>query len=561
MTDRDGEHTAEHHREDMDNVQQQATTSARQLGRNSAQNYDVYGRHRNSTSLRLRYIKKRSEESYKQLEILLQEMVGDQVERLYQENWGASKKYISQVLPCRDQQHHDRILRKVREGAGEYFGKLFLWVDEGDHFHIVHDCPYSNGSCRCRVFKDEIFRGAFRAPLRGTRNIGNFDKIDWFNVLIYFLLSKWKSPKEIWINGELQRLTSDSEGLRWEQMQRESREILDREGEGGRYYVRQERATSEDNRQLDGQSNDEAEEETGSQDGGYGKRKKKQLGRKISRFERVSETVESLLDQTMVIPAVQVKELFLDETMLHDPTNFKHYESACSLYTAKFNKFNLQEFKEFYLGKEPIFYANDVNPFTYYHTRSESFNFVNDLLKFQFNDSEEAISEFLTNIVSWFNKFGWERNPKCNALAIIGPPNSGKNYFFDMISSLAYNIGHIGRVNNKTNQFALQECVNRRLVVGNEISMEDGAIEDFKKLCEGTAFNIRVKFQGDKIFTKCPVLLISNFMLDICTHPHFRNIRLHTMRWIQADLLKHSNKKPYPLCLFDLFEHYNVFLH
>ncbi|GIX83989.1 hypothetical protein CDAR_270231 [Caerostris darwini] len=54
-----------------------------------------------------------------------------------------------------------------------------------------------------------------------------------------------------------------------------------------------------------------------------------------------------------------------------------------------------------------------------------------------------------------------------------------KNYFWDCSAALAQNVGHIGRVNNKTNQFALQDCANRRLIIGNEISMEEGAKEDF----------------------------------------------------------------------------------
>lgn len=109
---------------------------------------------------------------------------------------------------------------------------------------------------------------------------------------------------------------------------------------------------------------------------------------------------------------------------------------------------------------------------------------------YQNENSAEAVGEFLQNLKWWFDREGWGKNPKMNALCVIGPPNSGKNYFFDALVAIACNVGHIGRVNNKTNQFALQDAYNRRIVVGNEISMEDGAKEDFKKLCEGTTFLI-----------------------------------------------------------------------
>ena len=40
--------------------------------------------------------------------------------------------------------------------------------------------------------------------------------------------------------------------------------------------------------------------------------------------------------------------------------------------------------------------------------------------------------------------------------------------------------------------------------------------------------------------------------------PHFRNVRLHTMRWKSAPLLASSKKKPYPLAIFDLYDLYNL---
>lgn len=127
-----------------------------------------------------------------------------------------------------------------------------------------------------------------------------------------------------------------------------------------------------------------------------------------------------------------------------------------------------------------------------------------------------------------------------------------------MLSAIAYNVGHIGRVCNKTNNFPFQDCFNRRLCIANEMSVEESAIEDMKKLCEGTAFNIRVKFQGDKIFTKAPVIIITNNHIGFLHRPEFMGIRVYKIKWYQAELLKHSNKKPYPLCLFKLYDYYNV---
>ncbi|GFR09522.1 non-capsid protein NS-1 [Trichonephila clavata] len=102
----------------------------------------------------------------------------------------------------------------------------------------------------------------------------------------------------------------------------------------------------------------------------------------------------------------------------------------------------------------------------------------------------------------------YKLNSKINTIAVIGPPNAGKNYFWDCLAAIALNVGHIGRVNNKTNQFALQEVIDKRLIIGNEINMEDGAKDDFKKLCEGKALNIRVKH--------CPTVFTTEHLSYYC---------------------------------------------
>lgn len=132
-------------------------------------------------------------------------------------------------------------------------------------------------------------------------------------------------------------------------------------------------------------------------------------------------------------------------------------------------------------------------------------------------------------------------------------PKSGKHYFLDCIVAVAYNVDDICRDNNKTDNFALEAIVSRRLVVGNKVFMKAGAIEDFGKLCEGTAFSVRVKHNPDKIFNKLAVLLISN---DEVLHLKISNVNV--FRWSCAPFLKDFTKNSYPLAVFDVFDYFNV---
>lgn len=504
--------------------------------------------------LRLRRIKERSEENFKQLEDKLQGVVGRYMGPLLRQKFEASKKYISQVLPIRDDGHRRRVLSRLRNELLGYPGKLFIWTDEGDHIHLIHDCPYSNGTCRCRIFKGEDFRFPLRSPMRRLRSIEELDRIDWTNVLLYFILSKWPCESQIWIGGRLQGPPNNDQIVRWRAVQAESREILGGENEGiGHHLIGQESDVQDNRFNIRESVSDTRKKRSNSEELG--------MARKKGKFERISETVASLLKHTYCIPAENIHSLFAHDNVaeiLFNPDNQKFVKAACELFTQRSNHLSFEQFREVYDHCEPVFYANSKDPFVYYHDREYSKNIIRRLIEWQNGGDEEKIKQFLVNIREWFNRNGWNGNPKCNSISIIGPPNSGKSYFFDMIAAIAFNVGHIGRVNNKTNTFALQEIPNRRIVVGNEVSMEEGAMEDFKKMCEGTAFNVKVKYKGDQIFTKTPVLLMANGMLQITNHPHFENIRNVTMRWTTAPFLAESDKKPYPLCIFDLFDYYNI---
>nr|UCS96299.1 MAG: nonstructural protein 1 [Parvoviridae sp.]UCS96306.1 MAG: nonstructural protein 1 [Parvoviridae sp.] len=538
-----------------------AVDDSRREGEQSAQLEDInttcahyLGGSEFDEPLRLRYIQRRLPEAYRELDSLREEVVGRYIREVNGEGWRSSKQYHSEVYIYRSKEQRVRMLSRLSECARGYPGRFLLWTDEGDHLHVVHDCSFSNGQCRCFFSKSEDFRRELRSPMRRKRFLSEMDTIDWTNVFIYFLLSKWESQSQIWIGGKYQGLPTRNEIVRWRDMQTKSREILAREEERDRYNTQLQERPGEDSREFIPTSVQEiGKKRSLAQDGG-GVRKK-------TKFQRISETVQTLLGELFILPANHLKDVLVHTdhcNTLFDPANDKVYDSACAVFTRRFNILKFKDLYNMYNGKECIFYANDLNPFHYYHDLDTSTKYINDLLKYQYGDDQDQIRELLINIREWFNLQGWDGNKKMNCVCIVGPPNSGKNYFWDMLAALAYNVGHIGRVNNKTNQFALQECYGRRLIMGNEISMEEGAKEDFKKLCEGTAFNIRVKYQGDKIFTRAPVCLISNSMLDICYDRHFKDIRLKTIKWNTCPLLKDSNKKPYPLCLYNLFDMYNV---
>ncbi|KAG8177523.1 hypothetical protein JTE90_023428 [Oedothorax gibbosus] len=88
--------------------------------------------------------------------------------------------------------------------------------------------------------------------------------------------------------------------------------------------------------------------------------------------------------------------------------------------------------------------------------------------------------------------------------------------------------------------------------------MEPDALNDFKKLCEGCALNVRVKHCADKVVFKTPTLILTNDPLEICSDPAFKNIRVKHMRYKRAPFLKEVVKKPYPMAFFDILDYYDI---
>lgn len=529
-----------------------------ELGSNIERCDHYYGGSGYSDPLRLRYIAKKYPESYSELDRMLQGLVGDQVSRLSRQSFTPTRRYLSNIVLPRDSDHHARIIRILKDQTLDFPGKFFIWTDEGDHVHIVHDCAYPGGQCRCRIMQNQDIRGALQKPLRRIKFVSELDAIDWANVLIYFGVSKWPCPQQIRIGRILQRPTDYDQVVRWKEMQGRSREILEGEASGAGYNGEGQQSFCESDRESfradaagNGSQKRQNEEDAG-------------MGTKKSKFSRIEQSLRTLLSRYYPLPANHIKHLLVLDSKnnyLYDPTIEKYYMNACDLFTHIHNKYSFYDFYSLYSNASPVFYANDLDPFNYYHDMETSVKFVDRLLRHQFEDDEEKIQYFLVNLRDWFNRLGWDGNPKMNTLMIEGPPNCGKNYFFDMIAAIAYNVGHIGRVCNKTNNFPFQDCVNRRLCIGNEMSVEDSAIEDMKKLCEGIAFNIRVKYQGDKIFTKAPVIVITNNYIDFMHHNAFLGVRVKKFVWNVASFLKESDKKPYPLCLFELYKNYNISLY
>lgn len=459
------------------------------------------------------------------------------VRRLANQSWESTSRFFSDVFVYRNDGERFGMEQLLSTAGANYRRNLFWFVTdiEANHIHLIHDCSFSNRSCRC-AWRSEIiakFPGSLKQALGKRRFISKFCLDDWLDVFIYYCLRKWGKPQKIWYNGEDQGLPSALESLRWEEMQRKSAEIL-----------------AGDNRWIPGDLYEEGQEDPRScsnvaRSGWINVRPK------ASDFDYIYEKIQTLLEKYPSTPLSSIKlhEEFRQIRMLINPKHQKSVTVAIDDFGLRMNNFTLKDFYTFYSreGCEPVF-----DPSKLYFDLDESVQVVDDLLKFQFADDENQIRTFLDDIVTIFDK----KLPKCNTLAIVGPPSAGKNFFFDMIFAISVNTGQL-TIANKHNNFAFQEAPGKRLLIWNEPNYCSSYIDLLKLILGGDSYVVRVKCKEDTPVQRTPVFVLTNNVVGFMHDKAFAE-RVKSYKWKKPDWLKDYNKKPYPMSFFEILLKYNI---
>lgn len=291
---------------------------------------------------------------------------------------------------------------------------------------------------------------------------------------------------------------------------------------------------------------------------GFEKMEENKKGR-LSKWQIISRKLSDLLERTAICPIEGIKseQCFLEDDFLTDPDNSTKVNEAIKMWSYKINTFTLRNFYDMYQkdeGKNFIFSRSKA-----YYSSEESFKVVDKLLRFQFDDDESMISQFLQDLVNVVD-FQPESNPnsniKCNTFLVHSAPSAGKNFFFDTLFTLCLNLGQLGTA-NKSNNFAFQDAANRRIILWNEPNYESSMTDYLKTLFEGGDTKVRVKMLGDTHVKRTPIIILTNNVVNFMTDTSFRD-RIKQYRWKAAPFLKDYLLKPYPLVFFDILLAYKI---
>jgi hypothetical protein len=220
--------------------------------------------------------------------------------------------------------------------------------------------------------------------------------------------------------------------------------------------------------------------------------------------------------------------------------------------SATFISWKITEFYNNIYGKNdciPIFSAGHTPIHDQYYSIEESLIVLNNYLKYQFNDDEELIFDFLSTLYNVLER----KIPKLNAILVQSPPSSGKNFFFDCILDYFLNKGQLASRINKTNNFPYQECYGKRIILWNEPNYEDAATDQLKMILGGDAYTVNIKCKPDAAVYRTPVIILTNNKIALSNSIAFRD-RIRSYTWKEAPYLKELNKKPYPLATYFIFK-------
>lgn len=420
-----------------------------------------------------------------------------------------------------------------------FTGAILIIAYHRDHYHVVHDCSYSNSSCRCEFqnyFKSSQFGKRFSRRIVPSYD---FSIEHWLHLAVYFQKGRrqcnyMELARRVWIPGNQAR------HLRLQQDLRNLQGSMVEEGNIPIDFYDQFGCGSERNfnHQVDVSCCSRSEENTGHQ--------KRGKGDEIVFFlqRRPTSPVTHLFSMSIWL---QSKYKFFD-------TGSILIKNCVRIVNNSYNEQSLTEIYNFFRICEPqhlIFNAPMGNSENYYYNINDSIEILEKLIFFQNNNNLNKVLQFLTDLYNVMDK----KILKKNSIFILSAPNAGKNFFFDSFIHFCINFGQMGNFNRYCS-FPLMECVDRRVILWNEPVMEASAVETLKMILGGDTVNAKVKYQNDAVITRTPVIVLSNN--DIFPKDEAFRSRMYSYNWKPCNFLKKCSKKPNPIASYLLLKKYKI---
>lgn len=479
------------------------------------------------------------DEDNKMLEDEFTRLAGGLLREISRTEFEASRTYISDIVACDSAEEANRLSRVI-VAAGRFYRGNFLCISvHEDHIHIVHDCAYSNNSCRCKFAKGTEIKDNIRPAIRKRVPIGRLEERDWFNILKYFT-TDGRRCKLLIVRGAVRGLPNGIENLESSRYRRSTLERMVETctGQGGSelqqgLQIRYER--------------------------GKGVRGRFEA-HKVPRKSRMLLTAEKIQEKLRMYPTCPIAAIIDTDHWLNDAdlcllrADDKQVKDNIDVWMKKLCRWTFEDFNAFYKRKDcyPIFMAGYIPFEDKYYTITESVELLEQLLYYQFDGDDDDVRNFLYHLYIVLER----KTPKLNTLLIQSPPSGGKNFFIDVYLCYLLNRGQFMRA-NKTNNFAFQQAYGKRVIVWDEPNYESSMTDTLKMICGGGDYNVNVKNRDAQQVFRTPILILTNNHIPLMSEMAFKD-RVIQFKWKSAPFLKEYMKLPNPLAAFELLVKWGI---
>lgn len=394
------------------------------------------------------------------------------------------------------------------------------------HLHVVHDCRWSQSRCRC-AWAAKLTRMA-NSKIRASK-YNNLSDEDLVRIAEYVLA------------GARREILVEIGGEQWTiYYQGGTLPVGQGEGQGCGGLVEEQR----DEGLRDGARTSSGDGDNGATTSTAETTTRKSTGRG-SRMRSLK--VLNILDKYVISPPdnVIMTDVYVEDLeLLVYRHNTPFIGNSINLVKRKINKLSLKELV-FYQRDRIIYYEHmDFDSCCkYYLNIDDSILACLRLLLFQFEDIL-VVKSFLKTLSQFINKS--LPNPKVNTLFIKGPPNAGKNFFFDSVCCLCINYGKIENP-SRSNSFPFMNGVNRRVNKWNEATIDPAFYENVLDLMQGNVIYANVKYEPYTPISKTPLIVLGN--KDVFPNEERFSCRHIRFEWRACELLKEYNQKPHPLAI------------
>lgn len=439
-------------------------------------------------------------------------------------------------------------------------------IRHANHYHVIHDCKWTNGQCRCF---GQLFHKL--SSKRGPTNItfGQIKEKDAKNLIEYHFQAGRQFHYLQFGDCGGSTLLDRLESIQFNEYPELEREDRGHFGMVAQCGIQSKIFWGTSEQQTSVQYNSEHDS---SDEGLHGQKKRRkfdhrraqdQEAEEISKF-MISICASPITDADRTTPWIDSKYRFINdiEYSVKKAKNFLHM---------KFSKMSLKEFKNFYQERldndQPCLWsAPNINEFdNMYFDLDTSVYKALQLLIFQYHGStanyeipdndlwKNTVFTYIKELILFLDK----KSGKNNCQYYISPSCSGKTFFFDMIKDYLLLHGNMSNW-NRNSQFPLQMCVDKKIIFWNEPNCEEAALEDLKKVLGGEYYAANIKNRMHTEIRRTPVIITANHRI-FPNKPEWEcRISYHT--WDHAPfLLDNGSKRLHPMAfskLINLCENY-----